>query len=180
MDEEEIVDIVDERGRVLYPLTKVEAHQKGLLHKTVIAEVRDSKGRWLLIEQAPHKQDAGQYVSPVGGHVKSGESEEEALKREAMEEIGLENFEYELVGRKIFNRTVLGRHENHYFIVFKITTDEPLKLGDEAVGYKAFEEEYLQKELEANPNKFGGAFFFVVENFYPHLLSESKITKPRK
>src|SRR3990167_3107395 len=85
--QDEQVDIVNEKDEVLYNTTKQEAHEKGLLHRTVIAEVVDSKGKWLLVKQASNKQDAGQYVSPVGGHAQAGESTDEAIKREALEEL---------------------------------------------------------------------------------------------
>lgn len=39
----EMVDIVDNDLRVLYQVTKKEAHEKGLLHKCVIAEVANSQ-----------------------------------------------------------------------------------------------------------------------------------------
>src|SRR3989344_4262031 len=100
----EKVDIVDKNLKVLSHTTKKDAHEKGLLHKTVIAEVTDSKGRFLLVKQASDRQDAGQYVSPVGGHFRSGESDEDALKREAFEELGIKNFEFEYLGKVIFNR----------------------------------------------------------------------------
>lgn len=70
MSQQERVDIVDEQDNVLYQTTKQEAHKKGLLHRTVISEVKDSKGRWILVKQSSDRQDAGQYVSPVGGHIK--------------------------------------------------------------------------------------------------------------
>ncbi len=55
----EYVDIVDKDVKVIGKAPKVEAHKKGLLHPTVIAEVINSKGEWLLVKQASHKQDAG-------------------------------------------------------------------------------------------------------------------------
>ena len=67
----EIVDVVDGKDRVLYQTSKQDAHDKGLLHRTVISEIRDSKGNWILVRQAKDRQDAGQYVSPVGGHVRA-------------------------------------------------------------------------------------------------------------
>ena len=121
MSQDELVDIVDDKENVVEVVTKREAHQKGLLHKTAIAEVIDSQGRWLLVKQSSSRQDAGQYVSPVGGHVTSGETDEQAVKREASEELGLEgNFNLDLVDKVVFNRNILGRQENHYFIVYKI------------------------------------------------------------
>jgi len=105
-DSEEQVDIVDEECNVLYSTSKADAHAKGFLHRTVIAEIRDSIGNWILVKQAADRQDAGQYVSPVGGHVQAGETEEEALKREALEEVGFTDFEYELIGLQF----LIGRY----------------------------------------------------------------------
>lgn len=112
---DELVDIIDATNTVLRSTSKKIAHEQGLLHRTVIGEVRDSKGNWLLVQQSQDRQDAGQLVSPVGGHVRSGETEVEALKRETLEEVGLTEFEFSHVGNFIFDRKVLGRHENHYF-----------------------------------------------------------------
>jgi isopentenyl-diphosphate delta-isomerase len=168
MDEEE-VDVVDENDQVLYSTTKSDAHKKGLLHRTVIAEVRDSKGHWIMVEQASDRQDAGQLVSPVGGHVKAGETEEEALGREALEEIGIKDFDYELVGKVIYRRTVLGRDENHYFILYEIHSDHKLTPGVEAVGFTTFTEDELKQAIKDTPDRFGAAFYPLVDKFYPQL-----------
>lgn len=167
----EMVDIVDEKLNFLYQISKQEAHEKALLHRCVIAEVINSKGEMMLIRPYSHKQDAGQYVSPVGGHVSAGETDEEALRREVAEEIGIQTFTFKLKGKAIFNRDVLGRHENHYFILYETFTDELPQLGDEAQSYKYFTTEELKKALHDNPDDFGGAYHFVVKTFYPELLS---------
>lgn len=167
----EIVDVVDEEGKVLYQIDKKIAHQKGLLHKTVITGVINSKGELLLIKPYSHKQDAGQYVSPVGGHIKSGETDEEGLKREVKEEIGIVNFTFKFIGKAIFNRQVLDRRENHYFYIYETFTDKTPKLGDEAESYKWFTKNELKKTLKENPTDFGDAYIFVVKNFYPEFLS---------
>lgn len=166
----EMVDIVDENLTILYQLSKIEAHEKGLLHKCVIAEVINSKGQLMLIKPYFYKQDAGQYVSPVGGHVTAGETDEEALRREVKEEIGMSKFTYKFKGKAIFNRHVLGRHENHYFIFYEIFTDEEPQLGDEAQSYKYFTKSDLKKEIRNNKKNFGDSYFFVVDNFYKDLL----------
>jgi isopentenyl-diphosphate delta-isomerase len=171
MSQNELVDIVDENGNFLEVVSKREAHEKGLLHKVVITEVIDSKGQWIMVKQSKSRQDAGQYVSPVGGHVTSGEKDIEALKREANEELGLTgDFKIELIGRKIFNRDVIGRHENHLFIVYKIYSDQEPVINEESESYKYFTEEEIKKELKENPETFGGAFHFVVKTFFPNLF----------
>jgi isopentenyl-diphosphate Delta-isomerase len=170
MSQDELVDIVDENGNFLKVVSKKEAHEKGLLHKVVITEVINSKGYWIMTKQAKGKQDVG-YVSPIGGHVTSGETEIEALKRESEEEFGLRNFKYEFVGRAIFNRFVIGRQENHFFIVYKIYSDEKPIINDEIESYKYFSEEEIKKELQENPKNFGDAFHFVAKTFFPNLLT---------
>ena len=171
-DEIEMVDVVDENGNVLEIVPKPEAHARGLLHKTVISEVMDSRGRWLLVKQASDRQDAGQYVSPVGGHVVAGESKEDALKREANEELGLTgDFKFEYVNRAIFNRHVIGRQENHFFIMFKIFSDAVPVLNHESVEYQYFTPEELKAELKGRPERFGDAFHFVIKSFFPELVS---------
>jgi len=149
----EQVDIVDENGKVLYSVSKHEAHIKGLLHMTVISEITNSKGEWLLVKQASDRQDAGQYVSPVGGHVQTGESLEDALKREVFEEVGITASTYRYIGKKIFNREVLGRKENHYFFLYEIVSDSPLKLNGESESCRWFTTRELKEELKRNPKK---------------------------
>jgi len=167
----EKVDIVDENLNILYSTDKQEAHDKGLLHPTVIAEIINSKGEWLLVKQARHKQDPGQFVSPVGGHVTSGESFEDSLKREAMEEVGLKDFKFKLIGKKIYKRNWEKGIENHYFIVYEIYSDNTPILNDESVDYKRFKIEDLKKQLKESPDLFGNAFHFVVKNIYQSLFS---------
>ena len=138
--------------------------RKGIFIKTVVAEVVNSKGEMLLVLQSPHKQDPGQYVSPVGGHVSAGETNEEALLREAKEEIGIEDFEYSHLGNLIFDRTTRGKRENHYFIIYEIQADITPILNDESDGYQWFTKEQIEQTLRDNLNTFGKAFIPIWEN----------------
>lgn len=166
---DEHVDIVDEAGKALRKALKSEAHTHGWLHPTVIAYVKIGT-KWALVRQTPDRQDAGQLVAPVGGHVKSGETEFEALLRETEEEIGVRNLNHRLVGRARFHRQVLGRDENHLFIVYEIEPQDEIVLGDEADAVETFTTAELQNALHATPERFGDALYFVFEKFYPHML----------
>ncbi|MCB9812938.1 MAG: NUDIX domain-containing protein [Pseudomonadales bacterium] len=162
----EIVDIVNAKDEVTGNCPKVECHEKGILHRVIISELIDSHGNWILVKQANDRQDAGQYVSPVGGHIRSGETEEEALRRETEEELGITEFDFKFVGKKIYNREVIGRKENHYFIVYEIYSDEEPVLNHESDSYERFSRDQLLKELKENPKKFGDAFHFVMNEIY--------------
>lgn len=170
MIDNEIVDIVNEQGNVLYQTSKIEAHTKGLLHKTVIAQLVNGKGERLLIRPVRDKQDAGQYVSPVGGHVMAGESEDDALKREVQEEIGINEFTSIFKGYAILDRFVCGRQENHFFCMYEIYSDAVPELGNEADSMRWFTERILKDEIKTKRNNFGDAFHFVIEHFYPQFL----------
>ncbi len=162
----EMVDVVNENDEVTGQADKREAHAKGLLHRTVISEVKNGKGEWLLVKQAGDRQDAGQYVSPVGGHVRAGEPVEDALRREAMEEVGLSDFMFSYIGKDIFNRTVLGRRENHLFILFELQSDAAPVLNAESDSCRWFTTQELKRELKDHPELFGDAFHFVVKRFF--------------
>ncbi len=169
---DELIDIIDESGEVLSQTMKGQAHEEGLLHKTVIGYVRDGED-WVLVRQADDRQDAGQLVAPVGGHVQAGESEEDALLREAEEEIGTRNITYRLIGRAIFHRQVIGRDENHMFIVHEISTEDELVLNEESVSLERFGPDELRAALVERSEDFGDAYYFVLENFYPDYLPET-------
>lgn len=170
MNDSEIVDIVDENCKVIDKLLKTEAHKKGLLHPTVISEVIDKNGRWLLVSQAKDKQEPDKFVSPMGGHVAHGETFEEAVRRELFEELGVKKAKFRYKGKFIYDVFVKNRQENHYFIVYETYFDGKPKLGLESAEYSYFTINELKKELKSNPKMFGYAFHAVVKNLYPELL----------
>ncbi|MBP9699727.1 NUDIX hydrolase [Candidatus Woesebacteria bacterium] len=170
---DEQVDILDENHSVLYSTLKTTAHQLGLLHKTVIGEVINKKGEWLLVKQSSSRQDPGQYVSPIGGHVRAAESCEEALKREAMEELGISVETFEYIGNFVFNRSVIGRKENHLFVVYEVHCDQQILLNEESVGFVWMSPTELRDIFHQNPSFFGASFHAVVDNLFPHLKTNA-------
>ena len=166
----EMVDEINEANEVISHVSKDEAHTKGLLHRCVIAEVINSKGEWLLVKQSATRQDAGQFVSPVGGHVQAGESQDHALVRETMEELSIIPTSYKYIGSKIFNRVTRGKQENHFFILYKINSDDVPVLNDESDSFEYFSEERIQNIYQTRAKTFGEAFIFILQSFYPHLL----------
>lgn len=176
MMDEETVDILDENNNVVKKALKTDAHKYGWKHKTVIGYLKSGRDCYL-VRQASDKQDAGQLVAPVGGHVKAGESEVEALLRECEEEIGTRNIKYKRIGSKVFHRKVIGRDENHLFALYEIETNDPIKLGDESVAIVRFSTRELKLTIRENPEKIGDAHYFILESFYPEFLPKTYVNR---
>ena len=157
--DKEIVDIIDENETVLTQELKTEAHKQGLLHKTVIGFLKYGDD-WALVRQAADRQDAGQLVAPVGGHVQAGEADADGLLREAEEEIGTKNITYKHLGKARFHRQVIGRNENHMFVVYEITTTDPINLGSEAVAIERFTPAELKRAISDRTAKLWRFFLF--------------------
>lgn len=164
-----MVDVINVNGTALRQSLKTQAHEHGWLHKTALGVLKYGND-WTLVRQAPDRQDAGQLVCPVGGHVQAGETELQALQREAEEEIGATNISHRFVGTIHFRRQVLARDENHLFYVYEIATEDPIVLSHEAVAAVRFTPSQLKRALRDSPTDFGDAFFVLLEYFYPDYL----------
>ncbi len=85
----ERLDVVDEDNEVIGTEFRDVVHEKGLPHRTVMFFVLDERGRILVTKRTANKNFFPGYWSIVlGGHVKAGESYEEALVTEMEEELG--------------------------------------------------------------------------------------------
>ena len=168
---DEMVDIIDAQGRKIRTTSKQSAHQTGELHGCVIGCVTDAQGNIVVIRQASDKQDAGQWVNPVGGHMRSGESLEAALRREVEEEIGWTDFTFSLLGNMHFERTVLGGHENHMFYVFHTQSAQPILLGGEAIEVRAMSRVAHAIAIKDEPHLFGRPHHLIFNTFPGHFLA---------
>ncbi len=93
----EVYDILDENGAVSGHARRDECHAGTfLLHAVVHVLVFDATGRLFLQKRAMSKDiEPGKWDTSVGGHIISGETVEEALRRETMEELGIVPPEFE-------------------------------------------------------------------------------------
>lgn len=98
MAHEEWVPLVDEEGKITGKAPRSQVHNGSkLLHPVVHLHVLNGKNTLLLQKRPLSKQiQPGKWDTAVGGHISAGESPEEALKKEAFEEIGLKDFSAKL------------------------------------------------------------------------------------
>ena len=85
----EIFPVVDTDGRVMGKASRRECHNGSkILHPVVHLQLFNSRGDLYLQKRALHKDiQPGKWDTAVGGHIDYGESVENALRREAREEL---------------------------------------------------------------------------------------------
>jgi isopentenyldiphosphate isomerase len=123
-NEQELFPLVDEEGRVIGKASRGECHNGSrLLHAVVHLHVFNSRGE-VYLQKRPEWKDIqpGKWDTAVGGHIDYGETPEEALRREVREELGMEAFTPERVGKYVFDST----RERELVYVNRTTYDGPI------------------------------------------------------
>ncbi len=96
---DEIIDLLDEFGnKTNTPISKEEAHQKGLWHQAIhILIINKDKTKTLIQKRCKEKKlYPNMWDISVGGHVSYKEDPYISAKRELEEELGLNSNDYEL------------------------------------------------------------------------------------
>jgi isopentenyldiphosphate isomerase len=134
--DEEWFDIVDAEGNARGRAPRSACHaQKGLLHPVVHLHVLNSQDLIFLQKRSSQKQiQPGKWDTAVGGHVQSGENIESALKREAEEELGLNDFRAVPVARYVWESDI----ESELVYMFVTRTDRPLRINREEISEGKF------------------------------------------
>ena len=119
--DEEWFPLVDEAGNIVGRATRRECHDGSKrLHPVVHLHIYNKDGDLFLQKRSLTKDiQPGKWDTAVGGHVDYGESIEEALRREAREELGIEGFEAELMARYVFESAIEKELVHTYRTVYE-------------------------------------------------------------
>jgi len=146
----EVLAIVDENDNIIGQEIRKEIHSKGLLHRETYCYIINFKKQLLLQKRA----DNNLWDNTIAGHFPYTQNFEEAIIREAEEEIGLKIRIEELkliTKEKINNGNKLNNRIIKVFLLQKDIKIEDLKLDlEEVAEMKYFNKEELEKLLSTN------------------------------
>lgn len=141
----EYLDVIDENDQVIDKKTRKVVHEKRLRHRTVMFFVVSPEGKILVTKRSDNKDFFPGYWSIVlGGHVKSGETYEEALITEMNEEINTVGG-YEKLGEFVKDIKEELEHVNLYKV--KVEPDEIDLLDKEFQKGEFWTEEKIKSKI---------------------------------
>lgn len=161
---EELVVLVNDKDEKIGLMPKLEAHEKGLLHRAFSVFVFNDEGQMLLQQRALHKYHTpGKWANTCCSHQRDGESTLDAGKRRLEEEMG---FVTDLEFRKSFIYKAsfdngLTEHEFDHIMVGKYNED-PIINPEEVADYKWISIPDLQVDIELHPEKYTAWFKIIM------------------
>ena len=161
----ERVVLVDDQDREIGEMEKLEAHEKGLLHRAISVCLFDEKGRWLIQRRARGKYHSpGQYANSCCSHPRKGEKPLDAALRRTFEELGVRaqlRFCTTFVYREEVGQDLV-EHEYDYLFMGR-SLNAPSPDPDEVESCHWWTTEQIEEALEKTPEIFASWFRHVFE-----------------
>ena len=173
----EQVILVDEQDNEIGAMEKMEAHQKGLLHRAFSIVIFNSKGEMLLQQRAAEKyHSAGLWTNACCSHPRPGETIEAAGKRKLLQEMGFVcdlNYSHKFL-YKVELENQLTEFEWDYVLV-GFYDGIPAVNFSEAQAWKYESLDSIRNHVNQNPDLYTCWFRLMLNQ--PELLSLSSTPK---
>ncbi|MBQ5722016.1 MAG: NUDIX domain-containing protein [Bacteroidaceae bacterium] len=143
--QDELLPLVDENGNITGAATRGECHNGSMMmHPVVHLHVFNSKGE-LYLQKRPEWKDIqpGKWDTAVGGHIDLGEHVEQALFREAGEELGIEGFTPEALPQYVFR----SERECEMVYPYKTVYDKDIRPSEETSGGRFWNMDEIRESI---------------------------------
>lgn len=165
------VILVDDLDNVIGQMEKMEAHQKGLLHRAFSVFVFNSNNELLLQRRAFGKYHSeGLWTNTCCSHPLPGEVNHSAANRRLKEEMGMtctlvESFSF-IYYAELDNNLI--EHELDHVLIGR-SDEKPTLNKDEAIDFKWLSLDEITKEIEIQPELYTFWFKRIIQDHYNQL-----------
>lgn len=172
------VILVDKQDKQIGLMPKLEAHEKGLLHRAFSIFVFNSRGEWLLQKRAFEKYHTpGLWSNACCSHQVDGEDEEMGLNRRLKEEMGLniDTFHkaFQFVYRAELDNDLIEHELDHVY--FANSDDEPSPNPHEVCEWKYISPQDLREEVAKTPHMYTPWFKLLIDPVLNNIQSGQRI-----
>ena len=167
----ENVILVDEKDNQVGLMPKLEAHQKGLLHRAFSVFIFNSDYKLLLQKRASSKyHSGGLWTNTCCSHPRDGEDIIDAANRRLNEEMGIKTslrkvFDF-IYTAELDNNLIENEFDHVFYGVYDI---DPILNKEEAEDFKWIDMETLKNDIENNTDQYTVWFKIAFDYFYNYL-----------
>lgn len=152
----EDVILVDDQDNAIGVMEKMEAHQKGVLHRAFSILIFNSKGEMLLQKRAKGKYHSGNlWTNACCSHPLPDETMAEATNRKLKQEMGMDlypEYAFKFIYKAHLDNNLAEHELDHVFIT---TSDVPPDInGEEVADWKYMTVPSLKKDIQSNPDAY--------------------------
>lgn len=152
----EHVILVNEADEPVGTMEKMEAHEKGVLHRAFSVFLFNAEGELLLHQRALSKyHSGGLWTNTCCSHPRPGETVLDAAHRRLMEEMGMQSDlseAFSFLYRAELDRGMIEHELDH--VVLGEAVDAPEPNPEEVESYRYVGLEALRDEMAAHPERF--------------------------
>lgn len=172
----ENVLLVDEKDQLIGKMEKIEAHEKGLLHRAFSVFVYNDQNELLLQKRAESKYHTpGLWTNTCCSHQRENESNIEAGKRRLQEEMGfttdLEN-QFSFIYKAPFSNGLTEHEYDHILIGYY--NGQPKPNPEEVADWKWMSLDEIEKDLHQHPDRYTAWFKILFEKYLAELKNNLK------
>ena len=170
MSEDNVI-LVDKNDNQVGLMPKLEAHQKGVLHRAFSIFIFNNKYELLLQKRAYSKyHSGGLWTNTCCSHPRENEDILDAANRRLIEEMGIETSlrkVYEFTYKAELDNDLIEHEFDHVF--YGVYNEDPSINTDEAEGFKWIDMDSLNEDIKTNGDIYTVWFKIAFEYFYNYL-----------
>ena len=171
---EEQVILVNEKDEPIGLMGKMEAHEKGLLHRAFSVFVFNSKQEVLLQQRAACKYHSPNlWTNTCCSHPRAGETNQQAGERRLQEEMGLQvplQEVFSFIYKAPFDNGLTEHEYDHVLIGY--SDAQPQINPEEVASWKWLSLEAIKEDILQAPERYTAWCKIIFEEVYHHLLSK--------